>query len=660
MSHVSWLNSERGFLMLGDLLPQLSKEGIDSTTAVLEFNLPGGWTIASNTEPDKDKRYLVSDVDRAVFFLGRSLRGKSMRIDSTELVFVSSGEWAFADSQALKVAGKVLKEYSRITRYRLTSKPLLMLAPFSVSAGPERWSAETRGPSVVLVLGNNARRNALLGRLGVVLTHELFHLWVPNSFHLDGDYDWFFEGFTLYQALLTARQLGFISFEDYLDTLGRVYDSYCSSPDHDKLSLIEASERRWTTSWSLVYDKGMLVAMAYDLMLRRTLSNVTFRYSLVIMEIRFAKLVILLMLLGLGLGCNTLAKKSDSGVVVARRAQIRSSTAVVAADLLEVNRGDVVDVLESQDVQDPSDSAKKERWLRVRARDEENTEGWIESRNIMPDDVLEASRKLAEEDKGVSAQATGQLRASSNLRLTPDRSGNENIMMRLDTGSSFDIVGWKRVPKPKASEAIESDVAPKAGSAQPVSGRGTKERQNEDLPEDTNELWYKVRLGSSSSPAPGGWIYGKQVELTVPSDIIFYRTGREFVAWQRLDGDSSDSDSSTRDKNAGREAKPGSWIILEKSSSNQPRSIDEPDFDRIYVVGYDKRNQEHYTAYRSADVKGYLPLRIEGRGENRTFTIRVQDENGQMNDARYNVYKDARGILKVAAQNASNDSKSGK
>src|SRR5204862_5768622 len=116
-------------------------------------------------------------------------------------------------------------------------------------------------------------------------------------------------------------------------------------------------------------------------------------------------------------------------------------------------------------------------WLRVKARDEEGTEGWIESRNIMPEDVLEASKKLAEEDKDVPAQATGQLRASSNLRLTPDRSGNENIMMRLDSGSSFDIIGWKRVPKPKSSETIERDVAPKAGSAQQSTGRS---RQQED------------------------------------------------------------------------------------------------------------------------------------------------------------------------------------
>src|SRR5258705_8945736 len=90
-------------------------------------------------------------------------------------------------------------------------------------------------------------------------------------------------------------------------------------------------------------------------------------------------------------GCQTLAQRSTTGVVVARRAQIRSSTAVVAADLLQVNRGDEVEILESNDVADPTDNTKKERWLRVRARDEEATEGWIESRNVMPEDVLEAS-----------------------------------------------------------------------------------------------------------------------------------------------------------------------------------------------------------------------------------------------------------------------------
>ena len=349
------------------------------------------------------------------------------------------------------------------------------------------------------------------------------------------------------------------------------------------------------------------------------------------------------------LGCQTLASESSSGVIVARRAQIRSSTAVVAADLLQVNRGDLVDILETTDVPDPSDNTRKERWLRVKARDGDATEGWIEARNVMPEDVLEESKKLAEEDKDVPAQASGQLRASSNLRLTPDRSGNENIMMRLDSGSSFDIVGWKRVPKPKASEAIETDVAPKAGSAQQGSGRSGRQG-DEATPEDENELWYKVRLPANASPAPAGWIYGKQVELAVPSDIIFYRTGREFVAWQRLDGETRDR--ATSDRDAARESRPGSWLILEKSSSNQQRGVDEPQFDRIYVLGYDKRNQEHYTAYRSPDLRGYLPAKIEGQGDNKSFTIRLQEvEGGEVKEVRYSVYKDPRGVLRVNAPN---------
>src|SRR5215213_5033922 len=359
---------------------------------------------------------------------------------------------------------------------------------------------------------------------------------------------------------------------------------------------------------------------------------------------RFTNTLVVFALLLLSVGCSTLANKSSTGVIVARRAQIRSSTAVVAADLLQVNRGDVLDILEFTDVTDPTDNLRKERWLRVKARDSDTTEGWIEARNIMPDDVLKESEKLAAEDKDVPAQATGQLRASSNLRLSPDRSGNENIMMRLDSGSSFDIISWKRVPKPKSSEAIESDVAPKAGSAQQGSARPQREEEDKEA-DETNELWFKVRLSADASPAPAGWIYGKQVGLSVPSDIIFYRTGREFVGWQRLDGDKEKTS-----KDAGKEEKPGSWMILEKSSSNQPRGVDEPDFDRIYVLGYDKRNQEHYTAYRSPDLKGYLPAKVEGQGESKSFTIRLQEEEGgPLKEVRYNLYKDARGVLKVTA-----------
>jgi len=345
--------------------------------------------------------------------------------------------------------------------------------------------------------------------------------------------------------------------------------------------------------------------------------------------------------------CSTLANRSNTGVVVTRSAQIRSSTAVVAADLLEVNRGDVVDILDSVDIPDPSDNSRKERWYRVRARDEEKTEGWIEARNIMPDKVLENARKLAEEDKGIQRQATGQLHAGSNLRLTPDRSNNENIMMRLDSGSTFEIIGWKRVPKVKGSESSESDTAPKPGSASAGTNKGAQSDEENPEDQETTELWYKVRLSPAISPAPEGWIFGKQVELTVPSDIIYYRTGREFVAWRRLDDDTSDEGSATKTKDVAKESRPGSWVILERSSSKEPHKLDEPDFDRIYVLGYEKHDQDHYTAYRSPDIEGYLPMRVEGRGASKTFTVRVRDESGQMKEMQYSLYRDDHGVMRV-------------
>src|SRR5260370_35151003 len=116
------------------------------------------------------------------------------------------------------------------------------------------------------------------------------------------------------------------------------------------------------------------------------------------------------------------------------------------------------------------------------------TERWNEARNIMPDKVLDNARNLAEEDKGTPPQATGQLNAGSNLRLTPDRSNNENIMMRLDSGSSFEIIGWKRVPKLKGAETTESDIAPKAGSASSGTNKGAQSDQENPEEQETTEL----------------------------------------------------------------------------------------------------------------------------------------------------------------------------
>jgi len=324
---------------------------------------------------------------------------------------------------------------------------------------------------------------------------------------------------------------------------------------------------------------------------------------------------------------------------------VRSSTAVVAADLKEVVRGDELEILDTALVQETN-----EEWLRVRTRDAEPVEGWIEARNVISQEMVERSRQLAREDADIPAQATGQLRASTNIRFSPDRGSNNNILMKLESGARFEIVGWKRVPRPQTLGTAERDDAPKSGGANRRPGRAGEDQAEKEEQEDANELWYKVRLPSSISPAPAGWVFGKQVELTVPSDIIFYRTGREFVAWQRLDGEGGDSPSSAlKDKDAAKESRPGSWVILEKSSTGGDRGPESADFDRIFVLGYDKDRQEHYTAYRSHDLQGHLPLQIIGEGGTKYFTVRVRHD-GEFKPVKFKVYFNERGLLKIESQ----------
>ena len=261
VSHVSWIAGESGLLMLADLLPQWLP-GV-----LVEFSLPAGWSAQSVYEADANGKHNVLQPEKTVFLIGRGLRRQSKRTEGAVFDFVANGSWPFKDATVLQAATKVLEKYFALTGFPLQAKPVVMLAPLPVATGSVTWRAETRGSTVVLLMDPQAKIANWGGQLGIIFTHELLHLWVPNSLLLEGDYDWFFEGFTLYTALVTALELKFINRAEYLATLGRVYDAYLSRPD--ELSLIDASERRWTTGNATVYDKGMLVAFLYDLAIKR-------------------------------------------------------------------------------------------------------------------------------------------------------------------------------------------------------------------------------------------------------------------------------------------------------------------------------------------------------------------------------------------------------
>jgi len=267
-SHISWLDKERGVLMASDLLPVIS--GADGGNHRVHFQMPKSWTVQSGELQVSQDAFAIADVGRAVFAVGTNLRASQTNASGLTLNLVSNGDWAFSDSDVLQLAQQVLKAH-RETFGSFPSKTVtFILFPFPLAVSASQWSAETRGTTVTLTMGKLPSRVAALAQLSTPVTHEFFHLWVPNALALEGDYDWFYEGFTIYQAAQTAVKLGLLTFPEFLNSIARAYDS--SRIDADS-SLVESSKRRFTGGLTSVYAKSQVVAIIYDLRLRSLSRN---------------------------------------------------------------------------------------------------------------------------------------------------------------------------------------------------------------------------------------------------------------------------------------------------------------------------------------------------------------------------------------------------
>ncbi|MGB7070263.1 MAG: hypothetical protein WBD22_12280 [Pyrinomonadaceae bacterium] len=266
-AHISWVSKSIGILMLGDLLPMVNGTNGD-VSARLRIVLPPEWPVITNEERIGQIDFVTSDVMNAVFYIGRGWRERQIRSGQKPIGLVLSSDWGFSDEEAANMAASLITGYEDIAGARFESSVKIAVAKFPAQTRKGVWEAETRGSSITIISSDMPFRTQSLQRLHEQLRHELFHLWIPNSLSLDGNYDWFFEGFAIYQALKTGVAVNQIRFEDLLSTLGRDYtiiDAQTMYPP-----LVEASNNRWVGANTQLYARGMLVAFLCDIHLLKS------------------------------------------------------------------------------------------------------------------------------------------------------------------------------------------------------------------------------------------------------------------------------------------------------------------------------------------------------------------------------------------------------
>ncbi len=269
---VSSLGDTAGFLMLADLLPRLCADESACDEAMppvkLQIATPQGWQVAT-TEKRLEEFFEIQDPRRVVFFLAR-LRDKTIAVGSMNVQIAIAGDWSFGDEEVFRLAEAVAREQAAIVGSAERGNFLVTLAPFPQPLTGLRSSAITIGRTLVLMLNPHSDAAATFVHYRRHLAHETFHFYLPNAFRIRDNFDWFWEGFTRYIALVTLARLRLIDLREYLNAVGAEYEAYWFNPLRDRISLVAASPEKFAdgASYDLVYRKGMLVATLYDLELR--------------------------------------------------------------------------------------------------------------------------------------------------------------------------------------------------------------------------------------------------------------------------------------------------------------------------------------------------------------------------------------------------------
>ena len=256
-AHVSWISGEQGILMLDDLLPQFSPDD-QPPAALIKIELPADWKIISGEKSTGGNVFEVKNVVKAVFAVGKGWRERK----TAHFNWAISGEWRFSDDEAAQTADEIGAGYEKLFGEMPGEKAQIMLAPLPKTANFGRWEAETRGQTLTILSADKPFPAQSIQLLHEQLRHELFHLWIPNNLNLNGNYDWFYEGFTVYLGLRTGLRMNRIRFEDFLATLAEAYR--LDNLQTTQISLLESSKNRWNGANRQVYARGMLIAFLCD------------------------------------------------------------------------------------------------------------------------------------------------------------------------------------------------------------------------------------------------------------------------------------------------------------------------------------------------------------------------------------------------------------
>ena len=283
--------------------------------------------------------------------------------------------------------------------------------------------------------------------------------------------------------------------------------------------------------------------------------------------------------------------------VSAVQATLRDQVATIYNRVVTVKNGDRVEILE-----------REKRFSRVRTAD--GTEGWIEQRYLVDQQVYDALQKLTQENLNDPVQAPGVLRNESNLHLIPGRETDH--LYQLASGAKVSILKRGTAEKQPGAAAASAKMAAKNPNAKTPAGPALED-------------WWLVRDAQNRV----GWVLARMVDLDIPLDVAQYAEGQRFVAFFVLDQVEDPAKE-------GADKKVSQYLCV----VTEPHDGLPYDYDQIRVFTWNVRKHRYETAYREHGLNGVLPVTVtsesfDKEGTLPVFILRVKDESGNVSERKY-------------------------
>ena len=288
------------------------------------------------------------------------------------------------------------------------------------------------------------------------------------------------------------------------------------------------------------------------------------------------------------LGCGRGSKQQEIVYVSAPQTFLRDRVATIYTKTGVVKNGDKLQVLE-----------RDRRFARVRTED--GSEGWVEQRNLVSQQVFDGFQKLSQEAQNLLPQSSGVTRNDTNLHLTPGRDTEHLYQLNRDSKVSL----------------LKRDVAEKPGMTAPA--KATPDQKGSPA-KPVLEDWWLIRDSSSRC----GWVLGRMIDVDIPLEVAQYAEGQRIVAFFILD-QVTDGDHKV----------PQYLVLLNENKDGMPF-----DYGQVRVFTWNVKRHRYETAYRERNLNGILPVTVaqesfDKEGTLPTFTLRVKDDNGATRERKY-------------------------